>query len=352
MNEVFRNIYTTTFYITCLVLLGASCAKDGDSSGGDVSITTRAVSMENYTDNIIKSTAKRKASHPLNHASSLVSTVYFDRFAADIQLNNAIEKVADIPFDHSWEDRNSQNRASLNASNTIISPRTYYRFILFDKRQSWNNWTATWTVSGASTNWVTSAANQTYDWYAGSYNKEQSLPSLTYDQVTMPIDDVTSEFMAARGTVTTSSKNNYVNFAFQRKTAALTFIFDARKMKSKITEISLSPVDKTILKGGIFNLADNQVESLKNPTVSTLDNTKWKNYDVSTGDSVKVASFYTLGTTNITNFEINLDKLVLQNLSSQVPYTQTFFNRTMTLPVTIKPVPGQRNTFTIVLRDL
>jgi hypothetical protein len=352
MNKIFRNIYTTTFYITCLALLGASCAKDGDSSGDDVTIITRAVSMENYTDNVIKSTTKKKASHPLPPTSSLISTVYFDQFVADIQLNNAIETVADIPFGRASEDGNSQKRASLNVSNTTITPKTYYRFMLFDKRQSWDSWSATWTVSGTSNNWVTSAANQTYDWYAGSYNKEQSLPSLTYDQVTMPLDDVTSEFMAARGTVTTSSKNNYVNFTFQRKTAALTFIFDARKMKSKITEISLSPVDKTILKGGIFNLANNQVESLKNPTVSTLDNTKWKNYDVSTGDSVKIASFYTLGTTNITNFEINLDKLVLQNLSSQVPYTQTFYNRTMTLPVTIKPVPGQRNTFTIVLREL
>lgn len=159
--------------------------------------------------------------------------------------------------------------------------------------------------------------------------------------------------MAASGTVTTSATNNYVNFTFQRKTAALTFIFDARKIKSKITEISLSPVDKTILKGGQFNLVSNQIQSLSNPTVSTLDNPKWKNYNISSGDSVKVATFYTLGTTDITNFEIQLDKLVLQNFSdAQNPKTQTHFNKRMQLPITIKPIAGQRNTFTITLREL
>lgn len=349
---IIKKAYSIYFLFAYVCLMSISCAKDHDSSEGSVSIIPKTVSVADYSHQVSRPNSLKHAKNRLGKPSSLVETVYFDDIIADISMDNDVATLAGVRMNQAVSHRSDANSTSLGASSTIISPSTYYRFMLFDRRQAWNNWTATWTVSGASSNWVTSGMNQTYDWYAGSYNEERSLPNLSYDQVTMPIEDVTKEFMAARGKVTTSLKNNYVNFVFERKTAALTFIFDARKMKSKIAEISLSPVDKTVLKGGVFNIRDNSVESLKNPTVSTLDNTKWKNYSSSTGDSVKVATFYTLGTTDINNFEINLDKLVLQNLTSSVPNTQTFYNRTMTLPVTIKPKAGQRNTFTITLRDL
>ncbi|QQD16181.1 hypothetical protein [Sphingobacterium sp. UDSM-2020] len=353
INMIFRNVYSTSFILAYASLLTVSCSKKSDSLEKTITIIPNVIAIKDYSNQIIKLSNSKKATNQINTRSSLIKTVYFDNIAADISLTNEVETIPNTQINQTVNQLKSKNSASLSASNIIISPKTYYRFMLFDNRQQWDSWAATWTVSGTTNNWVTSNRNVTYNWYAGSYNQEKSLPSLTYDQTTMPMDDVTSEFMAASGKVTTSLQNNYVNFTFQRKTAALTFIFDARKMKSKIIDISLSPVDKTVLKGGTFNLATDQIESLKNPTVSTLDNSKWNNYNISSGDSVKVASFYTLGTTDITNFEIQLDKIVLQNFSdAQNPKTHTHYNKKMQLPITIKPTAGQRNTFTITLREL
>lgn len=350
---IFRYTYSTTFIFAYVCLLNMSCSKNNDSSENNVKIITKVLGITDYSNQTIKLSSSGKASNQTNAASSLIKTVYFDGIAADININKETETLPPIQMNQTAGQSTIKSSASLNASSTIISPLTYYRFILFEDNQSSNAWTATWVISGATSNSLTSNGNKTYKWYASSYNEEKSLPFFSYDQTLMPIDNVTSEFMAASGTVKTSATNNYVNFTFQRKTAALTFIFDARKIKSKITEISLSPVDKTILKGGQFNLVSNQIQSLSNPTVSTLDNSKWKNYNISSGDSVKVATFYTLGTTDITNFEIQLDKLVLQNFSdAQNPKTQTHFNKRMQLPITIKPIAGQRNTFTITLREL
>ena len=330
-----------------------SCSKNDDSSENVVTITPKVIAVENFADKIINQSTSNKATNLINKASSLINTLYFDGISADISINKETETMSNFSMNQTANQHKGKNNAALNTSNTMISPSTYYRFMLFNNNQSSDDWRATWLIRGGTSNSVVLDGNTTYRWYAGSYNEETSLPSLDYNQTTMPIDDVTSEFMNASGTVITSAKNNYINFTFQRKTAALTFIFDARKMNSKITQISLSPVDKTILKGGTFDLVTNQIVSLKNPTISTLNDIKWKNYSSSTGDSVKVASFYTLGTTDITNFGIRLENLVLENFSdAQNPITYIYTNKQMQLPVTISPRPGQRNTFTITLNKL
>lgn len=341
---VFRSTYS--FLILSICTLTISCTKDKETISKDtITIIPNPLGIVEYSNPKIKSSSTATTNNP---TSSLIETIYLGDIAAEIHFNNEIETLAPS---RTYNQSNNTNRASLNKSNnTIITPLTYYRFILFQNYQTINAWTATWVISGATSNSLTSNMNTSYTWYASSYNEEKSLPPFSYNQTTLPIDNIESEFLAASGIMTTSTVNNYIHFTFQRKTAALRFIFDARNLKSTIKEISLSPVDKTILKGGTFNLITNQVESLKNFAVSTLDNSKWKNYDISTADSIKVASFYTLGTTDITNFEIQLDKLVLEDKRDIVnPITRTYTNEKITLPVTIKPIPGQRNTFTITL---
>ncbi|MBE8712671.1 hypothetical protein [Sphingobacterium hungaricum] len=345
-----RNTYSTFTFI-CIFAL--SCSKDNDSSENTVTIIPRAIAIENYNDQKTKLSTSKRASNQINATSSLIGTAYFDDIAADISINKESERLTNFSLNQKMNEQSSKNSASLNASNEMILPSTYYRFMLFQNNQNWNSWAATWTISGYTSNKVTTDGNTTYRWYAASYNETNPLPTLLYDQITMPINDVTTEFMAASGTIITSSKDNYLNFTFQRKTAALTFIFDARKMKCKISEISLSPVGNTILKGGTFNLVTNQVESIYAPTISTLDNTKWKNYSNSTGDSVKVASFYTLGTDDIANFEIQLNSLILENNSDvHNPIVHAYIDKKIRLPVTIRPIAGQRNTFTITLNKL
>lgn len=344
---VVRNTYS--FLVLSLCTLTLSCSKEKETTSKDtVSIIPNAIGTVNYSDLKIKSSSVGITNNP---KYSLIETIDLGDITAEINFINEIETSTPLPINKTYHEGNNDKKASLNKSNnTIITPSTYYRFILFEVNPNSDTWSATWIISGSTTQNLTATKHETYKWYAASYNEEQALPSVGHDHTKLPIDSVASEFLSASGMMTTGDKYNYINFTFQRKTAALRFIIDARKLKSTIKEISLSPVDNTILKGGTFNQITNKVESLKNFTTSTLNNSKWKNYDSSTADSIKVASFHTLGTDDITNFEIQLDKLVLEDKSDILnPITRTYTNEKMTLPVTIKPTPGQRNTFTITL---
>lgn len=188
--------------------------------------------------------------------------------------------------------------------------------------------------------------NTTYKWYAYSYNTTTQVPlpeNTANPTITTPAG--ISALLYDSGTLTTVAGSNRINITFEHKLASIALVLDARGMFATINSITASNATAGNLRGGTLNLRTGQYDNTTpNGAATTLSN--WTNLATATGDSVKVAYFYTAGTTEIQNFGVALSNFVV-NLDDGT--TRTFTNRSYTFPQSFTPDLGNRYTATVRL---
>lgn len=220
-----------------------------------------------------------------------------------------------------------------------------YRILIYDSNNAYVG-TIDATSGTAFTPGFPVFQNRVYTWYAYSYNSTTApaVPTNTANPTLTPPTGV-SALLYDSGTLTTVAGSNKIDITFEHKLASIALRLDARGMFATINTVNASNTAPGSISTGVLNLRTGAYNSVTPNTAATALTT-WTNAATATGDTIKVAYFYTAATTAINNFGVTLNNFVI-NLDDGT--TRTFTAKPFVFSSSFTPQLGRRYTATITL---
>ncbi|GEM_PF-1215922 len=253
-------------------------------------------------------------------------------------------------------------KSSLRAATATMTNGNRYRVVLYDNGAYVTTMDA---VAGTQFTFTGAYRNRTYTWFAYSYNSSATMQAL--NSTTSPTVNVEggSGFLYDSGSFTTSNVmngNNKFDITFDRKTANIELVVDARGMFGNILNITGNTTNASALKSGTFDLRTGTYGGYTNNS-STVSFTasNFVDYNNTYGAMMKRMSFFTAaGGQPISNLGITLTNVQIEGDRRTPPAAipgsagwgdpHAFSNITYNVP-TFTPELGKRYrvAFTLVM---
>ncbi|WDF68330.1 hypothetical protein PQ465_18810 [Sphingobacterium oryzagri] len=296
--------------------------------------------------------ATRKPSNSLKQpfvaTTKMVTTDDFDALITFEEEGHSFATMGDsTPSGSKLEQINSPGKKGVAGAKVAAAmpAGNRYRILIYDNNNAYVG-TIDATSGTAFTPGFPVFRNTTYTWYAYSYNSTTSpaVPTNTANPTLTPAAGITA-LLYDSGTLTTVAGSNKIDITFEHKLASIAIRLDARGMFATINSVTASNSTAGSLSSGVLNLRTGAYNSVT-PNTSTTALGNWINAATATGDTIKVAYFYTAATTPLTNFGVTLNNFVI-NLDDGT--TRTFTAKPFTFSTSFTPQLGRRYTGTITL---
>ncbi|WDF67049.1 FISUMP domain-containing protein [Sphingobacterium oryzagri] len=209
----------------------------------------------------------------------------------------------------------SNKQRPMLAANSVMPTGARYRVVLYANGV---HVTTIDAIAGTPFSFTGANRNREYTWFAYSFNNAEQIPNLTNNNNPSLTVAGASGFLYASGTLRTAdaaNTDNKLNLEFQRKTANIELILDARGMFGNILEIAGETVNAGALKSGTFNLKTGTYGSnfAGNNAVVPFNTSNFQNYEIGRGAMLKTTNFYTAaGGQPIQGWSIKLNTLRIE----------------------------------------
>lgn len=264
-----------------------------------------------------------------------------------VEHNNPLDihKVSQIPRMDMSTKREGNEQKTMLATNSAMPTGSRYRVVLYASGVHVKTIDA---IAGTPYSFTGANKSREYTWFAYSFNNSEQIPNLS--DINNPSLTVAgaSGFLYASGTLKTAdaaNTDNKLNVEFQRKTANIELILDARGMFGNILDVAGETVNAAALKSGTFNLKSGSYGStyLGNNGVVSFNVADFQNYEIGQGAMLKRINFYTAaGDQPVQGWAIKLNTLKIEGDRRTAPAAipnaapwgdpHTFTNLTLPVP--------------------
>ena len=249
--------------------------------------------------------SKPKVKEKFSHNGLEAEVELFEMTATDMD-----NKLTSNAMHENDKLKNVQNKKYMNSS--PLSSGTTYRVLVYD-----NSGNLVGTINGTSGNTPSSLDvnyNETYHWYAYSFNQNTALPAVDNIATTPTIElSQSTGLLYDSGTITpTVLGNNKVEVTFKRRLSWIQLIIDSRGTFAPLIASGLR-ITTNNLNTSTFNIKQN---TYSNRTivqgVIEGSNTFTQLDQITTKDSVYTADIYASDDGRNDDFSINLNKILLK----------------------------------------
>lgn len=227
------------------------------------------------------------------------------------------------------------------AKNTIGNDVKYRVLLYIAGEGNTETYHSSHLFTGAEDQEIDVEINNTYHWYAYSYNTSEAPADISDQEApTLAIENV--DFIYANGSIELTEENNSISVAFKRKTSKVAVEIDARGMfADKISQLQVDMLPN-VLYGATFDLKTGQPVSTTayTPTGLTLADFTIGDETLPDFGGIVRKEFYTAKEDSISGEIFTLKSFTIQDIADEDDKTMSFTNANSTFST-----PTIQNTY-------
>ncbi|MGJ1196356.1 fimbrillin family protein [Sphingobacterium spiritivorum] len=310
MKTLDKKASITAAFLLCSLLILSGCAKKDVTSDVESQLSFAVTGIEEARD---ANPTKNRAALAGENTTGESQILKFGNFSAEVSVTSAPIKTATVS---DTEPHNSKQRAAQEMTDGYK-----YRVVVLDAHGNWVG--AVQATAKTDGSLQTDAAKidvvkgGTYYWYAYSYNESADVPVLTNEINPVFTPSYDKDLLYAQGTVTAGTgagqQDRQIPITFKHALAKVTVRVDASMRNEAITALSAALASNNYFSSGAFSLnvlngTASWTSGNSHTTPATIPFADFSVIGTATG-SIRQASFYTMSTTAINPFVVNISQL-------------------------------------------
>lgn len=202
-----------------------------------------------------------------------------------------------------------------------------YRIILYNTTTQRIEQSVLATAGTAVT--IPAVKNQTYNYYAYSYNTTADIPNPTTIYIDTPTD---SDLLYDKGEISTDIPNKPIAITFNHKVAEVNIELDYDRLFGEVTNQNVVFVNDDYLTKGRLNLTNGELDNHQVYTTTTINFS-----EIDTENSLRRARYYVSDPSKLTSIQIQINELNGKYINNQtwtisgIPKLTTFSYTTPTI---------------------